>query len=653
MFRPTDPQTSLLECHFLIPPEKRARLERSWAHVFRHRVLDLIAEEPFRACFHGDNGRPNKSIRLLVAVHLLKEWDDLTDAQVLDNVEYNLQWHYALGIESGEAHLCQKTMHNFRVLLGRDELAREMFVGLVKGLVETDGLGVGRQRLDSTHVMSNIATLTRLALFVETATKFLRELRRRAPDKLGQLKADYVKRYLEREGYFSDAKREQARRRLPVVAQDIYALVRAFDADEEIRAWESYQLMVRLLEEQCEVVGPDEAGSAGEGPPIEVKDLTTSTPVSDDQVDSSDDDDATGLVEEEPGEEEAPATAVDPRPDAAGPEAEPVGESGTAQADAAAPASTSPLRVKEGKEITGASLQSPHDADATYGHKGKGYEVQIAETCEESNPYQVITGIDVNGANESDQHATLKMVRQLVNDGFGPDELFADTAYGSGENMVECAGYGTNLMAPVQDPDAPAPADHWAQPVEPAEPTGQATTGSEPTNDASPTRGLAEPVQPPLDLGSFRFNGTFWQVPLCPGGHAPIEQEVRDAPVPYRATFDGDRCANCPLADRCPTRPLASGDRVLKWRDANAATQTRQREQQEPDFKERYKIRSGVESTAGEDKGRHGAKKMRVRGKKAVTREAYTKAAALNVKRAVQYHVGELARKAQARAAGA
>ena len=275
--------------------------------------------------------------------------------------------------------------------------------------------------------------------------------------------------------------------------------------------------------------------------------------------------------------------------------------------------------MKEGKEITGASLQSPHDADATYGHKGKGYEVQIAETCEESNPYQVITGIDVNGANESDQHATLKMVRQLVNDGFGPDELFADTAYGSGENMVECAGYGTNLMAPVQDPDAPAPADHWGQPVEPAEPTGQATTGSEPTNDASPTRGLAGPVQPPLDLGSFRFNGTFWQVLLCPGGHAPIEQEVRDAPVPYRATFDGDRCANCPLADRCPTRPLASG----------------------------------VESTAGEYKGRHGAKKMRVRGKKAVTREAYTKAAALNVKRAVQYHVGELARKAPAKAAGA
>ena len=26
------------------------------------------------------------------------------------------------------------------------------------------------------------------------------------------------------------------------------------------------------------------------------------------------------------------------------------------------------------------SLRSPHDPDATYGHKGKGYEVQVAET---------------------------------------------------------------------------------------------------------------------------------------------------------------------------------------------------------------------------------------------------------------------------------
>jgi hypothetical protein len=52
---------------------------------------------------------------------------------------------------------------------------------------------------------------------------------------------------------------------------------------------------------------------------------------------------------------------------------------------------------------TSASLQSPSDPDATYGHKGEGYEVQLTETCSEENGFQVVTAVSVNGANESDQ----------------------------------------------------------------------------------------------------------------------------------------------------------------------------------------------------------------------------------------------------------
>ncbi len=140
--------------------------------------------------------------------------------------------------------------------------------------------------------------------------------------KLGKLDSPVLKRYLDREGCFSDATREQAQHRLPVVAQDLYALVRRLEADEPVWTLPSYALLVRLLAEQCDVSG---------------------------------------------------------------------GETGT-------PA----VVVKEGKKVAVASLQSPHDPDATYGHKGKGYEAQVAETCVKENPYQVITAVDLNGANESD-----------------------------------------------------------------------------------------------------------------------------------------------------------------------------------------------------------------------------------------------------------
>ena len=48
MFRKTDPQRSLLECEFLVPPEKAERLRCSWAEPFRQIVLPLINEELFR-----------------------------------------------------------------------------------------------------------------------------------------------------------------------------------------------------------------------------------------------------------------------------------------------------------------------------------------------------------------------------------------------------------------------------------------------------------------------------------------------------------------------------------------------------------------------------------------------------------------------------
>ena len=265
MFRPTERQTSLLEAGFLLPESKRARLSKSWAQPFRTRVMPLIDEEIFRDAFCSDNGRPNFSIRTLTGAHLLKEWNDLTDQQVIEQVEFNLQWQYALGITPEEAHLVQRTMHSYRVILTQSDRARRMFEDLTRKLAEADGLSMGRQRLDSTHILSNIAVLTRLTLFVETVTHFLRVLRKDLPERLSGLDGRFQKRYLEREGYFADAKREQAQRRLPVVATDVFELVRAFEEDAQVLDLAAFVLLRRLFEEQCEVVQDDDAdGSAGD-----------------------------------------------------------------------------------------------------------------------------------------------------------------------------------------------------------------------------------------------------------------------------------------------------------------------------------------------------------------------------------------------------
>ncbi|MBU2573027.1 MAG: hypothetical protein KKH28_02985 [Elusimicrobia bacterium] len=65
-----------------------------------------------------------------------------------------------------------------------------------------------------------------------------------------------------------------------------------------------------------------------------------------------------------------------------------------------------PIKLKAPKEVESASLQTPHDEDVTYsGHKGKGYEVQIAESCVESNPVELITEAQVTPSSGSAKKA--------------------------------------------------------------------------------------------------------------------------------------------------------------------------------------------------------------------------------------------------------
>ncbi|MBP9948287.1 MAG: transposase [Vicinamibacteria bacterium] len=575
MFRKTSPQTTLFESQFLVSPEKAARMAKSWAEPFRQRVLPLVDEEAFRSAFCEDNGRPNTSIRLLVGLHLLRDWHDMTDAEVVEQLEYNMLWHHALGVESRSAHVSEKTLWTFRKRLKESDRAREMFEGITRGLAEADGVQLGRQRLDSTHVVPNIAILTRLGLFVETVAAFLKELRRELPVAFATVPVGYVKRYLDREGYFSDAKRSQAPRRLVAVAQDVLALHDRFAAHAAVALLPGFVTLRRLLNEQCKLVDVDPNDANGDGG-------------------------ASGTDSAEGGDDEPT-------------------ESGRR-------ARVRQAIIREGKEVGGDSLQTPYDTDATYGHKGKGYEVQLSETCNPDNPYQVITAVAVNGAHESDQKALIPMLEQLAAAGMAPMELTADAGYGSGANIVAAAERGVELVARVQDPSAVIPTDPMATPVSeaPAPVVAEAAAAALPSEN--------------LGYADFAFDTTCQAVLCCPGGFEPQSQHMAGGQL--FARFQAENCAGCRFADLCPLRELANGDRQLRQSPAQLATELRQVEQQQAPFKERYAIRSGVESTNNEIKNAQGLGDLRVRGKAQVDLAAMLKAAALNVKRAVMYHVG-------------
>ncbi|RJP35127.1 MAG: hypothetical protein C4527_01100 [Candidatus Omnitrophota bacterium] len=113
---------------------------------------------------------------------------------------------------------------------------------------------------------------------------------------------------------------------------------------------------------------------------------------------------------------------------------------------------------KEPKEVSSKSLQNPSDADAGYsGHKGEGYQVQLMETYTVEEPSDesggkeenekkkkpnFITYAKVEPAYCSDSDALLPAIQETKERGCAPEELVADTAYGSDDNVQQAAQEG-------------------------------------------------------------------------------------------------------------------------------------------------------------------------------------------------------------------
>ena len=67
-------------------------------------------------------------------------------------------------------------------------------------------------------------------------------------------------------------------------------------------------------------------------------------------------------------------------------------------------------KVQVKKKTEGATLQSPYDPDASYGHKGPGYSLHVTETCNNAKT-EIITDYEVHGAARSDIGKALSVDR--------------------------------------------------------------------------------------------------------------------------------------------------------------------------------------------------------------------------------------------------
>lgn len=250
MYRQTTFQSSLfdVENYFtgILPND-------DWCFTYQGRVLPLIDEEKFKHLYSETNGRPNAPIRTMVSLLIFMGMEKLTWRGVEFQFSRRLDWLIATRTPLGKARIDNTTLFKFYQRLEGDDTARKVFVEITDKFAEVCGTSLKKQRTDSFFIHGWLQTLSRYGLFKETIRKFLMTLRKQKHGIYENIKGELSKDYLEKEFDLTEKNREEAQRKVSLMAQDLYLLKCSFENHKQVQHYETFEILSKVFGQQCEV----------------------------------------------------------------------------------------------------------------------------------------------------------------------------------------------------------------------------------------------------------------------------------------------------------------------------------------------------------------------------------------------------------------
>jgi hypothetical protein len=243
--------------------------------LFRREVLPALEAKRGELCamYCADNGRPPIEPVLVAGVTLLQFMEKAPDRQALERLRFHLGWKHALGLAVDHAGFHATSLVYFRRRLLEHQQSRCVFDAILQGL---EGKGLvkrrGKQRLDSTHILGLVSSMSRLEMTRETIRLFLEGLERL--QRLGDVPDGQVlrERYLESDVPWHKLSQEALAQKFRQAGMDMLALIQWVQSRKDWPEQDKTALLQRVFHEQFEVtaagpgVRPEEASGTVQNP---------------------------------------------------------------------------------------------------------------------------------------------------------------------------------------------------------------------------------------------------------------------------------------------------------------------------------------------------------------------------------------------------
>ena len=165
-------QLSLFNSFGFLSPRKQRIIENSWAKPFSDYIFSNIDEMIFAPLYsEKTNSRPNAPVNVIVGALILKEFNHLSDDDILEECECDFRYQYALHTISYEKQpISDRTFSRFRErvaayeLVTGEDLIHTCMTKLADNIAKFMEIEPDIKRMDSMMIESNIKTMSRLEL---------------------------------------------------------------------------------------------------------------------------------------------------------------------------------------------------------------------------------------------------------------------------------------------------------------------------------------------------------------------------------------------------------------------------------------------------------------------------------------------------------
>lgn len=194
--------------------------------------------------------------------------------------------------------------------------------------------------------------------------------------------------------------------------------------------------------------------------------------------------------------------------------------------------------------------------------------ILVKANADKEQNLSLITAVGVEPAHKSDTNALIPLIEAVQKRDIGPDEVLADSLYGSDDNLEKARTLGVEVVSPV----------------------------------------MGNTPHTALTLSDFTMTDNE-KVTACPQGHAP--EKTKHKKNRHSAVFSKDVCQHCPRLSDCPVKPGDKGY-YLRYDNKTVRLAKRRAIEKTDAFKDKYRFRSGIEATMCEYDRKTGVTHLRV-----------------------------------------